>query len=386
MSQATSQNPGDSRLLLRRAVWCGTVSALAVLLTFLNIFPPFDVRYEVRTEVVVSADRLAQLQQHVDSGAAGATEPARGNTMVRLTDVHVLDLADTALVNATEQDELMLVEVHTEWSKRYSDSEHRQWLEQLTSGSDVGAGDSDTERQLRLAEWEQAAAEHYLARHDFLSRPGPKRANSDGRTFQLAAGPSRPQAQLAGHVSSSESNPADVRNELEERLHLASQWTRETEVAFRDRVEQSSGMIRLAGQPDIETDSGSIPVWIVFSIVVLGLSTGSVCGWAQWKLQSGGAYLPSRVAEQLALEGIPVAGEVVIPDDQIDRQDWVGLASTRAGEASRRTGRNLIWLAEVWLGLWIVLIGARLLTDPMWRGLLWDSPLAAFGRTLIGLP
>ena len=82
----------ESNVLLRRASWCGVVTALAVVLSCLNFMPPIEVCYQVRSSAVISEARLGQLRDLViaDREAVKLGKHQR----IQLLSVKVLDLAN----------------------------------------------------------------------------------------------------------------------------------------------------------------------------------------------------------------------------------------------------------------------------------------------------
>lgn len=407
-------SPAESRRLMRRSAWCGVVCSLAVLLTALNAFPPFNIHYQVRSEIVISESRLEQLQQTVqrdlESVQKGELKEAH------LVSARVLDrgFSPTSQLDGTTED-LALVEVNSVWMHRASDDAHQDWLTTLTRSTQPTEDHSQIARQRRTARWEADVAKQYLERHEFLADYSPPSSTGDGRTFELAnhrssisaslashrpashlpsiQHPNSPQEALsrspstaAGTQTSPAANHSEARSKLAAELASAVQRARETEAALQLQIEQSAGLLQIASPPETTARSQGIPFWMAASVLVLGLATGSLTGWVQHRLQSGGAHIPKHVAKRLEIDGIPQLGEIHIPSDQVLQRDWLDVASRRANEASRRTGRHLIQIGEWVLGFWILFIGLRIIADPMWRNILLESPLAAFGRVLVGLP
>lgn len=387
MFETTSLDQTDSRLFMRRATWCGVVFALAVLISALNFFSPFEVHYRVRSEVVISVSRIAQLKELVSQDRDVAEDKAG----VHLVGVKVLDDGSRMAPPAGEtRHEIALVEIESQWEEQCSAEAHHAWLEEITQAKTRIFDGTDLASQHRLARWELEAAKHYAERHDFLAKRQAPSVTNDGRSFELATASSRVgvPSTLAGYRKGQEiSEGADAeRAQLQEQVQLASQRVLQTELAWREQIEQSSGLLEVTSPMEVATNTVAIPFWMATSILVLGLASGSVAGWFQHRLQSGGVFEPVGVAEQLQREGVPVIGQIELPADHVEQNPWMETTTRRAGMASRRAARNLTRVSEWALGFWVLVIVARLALDPLWRGLFIESPLAAFGRLLTGLP
>lgn len=387
---------------MRKATWCGIVFALAILLTVLNCFPPFDIHYHVKTQVVISAKRLAQLEEKAQADRQSVES---GNySRAQLMEVKILDRSTQPMSASAEsrlssgaaysdqEQEIVLVELDSLWTAVCSGDVHRKWIDAITHIDSPEIDDSELAAKNRFAKWELAAAEHYANRHDFLessssTNPESTVSTSGGRTFELVNSPSGTPATLAsfGTPVPATAQP-DVRRELEQQIAAASSLVEETELAWREHIEQSSGMVEISGKPVIETRASTIPVWMAASVLILGLSSGSIASWSWHRLQSGGAYDPNIIATQLEREGVPLAGQIALTGEEPMGNEWVNRAGKKVTEAGRGAARNLVRFSEYVLAFWVALIAIRILLDPMWRGVFYESPLAAFGRVLSGLP
>lgn len=398
----TEPNSIDHSQMTRKATWCGIVFALAVLLTVLNCFPPFDIHYHVKTQVVISAKRLSQLEEKAqkDRSAVESGQYSRAQLMdVKILDRSTQPMADPGALllgsdegySETEQ-EIVLVELDSLWTAACSGDVHRKWIDAITRIDSPEIDDSQLASENRFAKWELTVAKHYANRHEFLAasgstNPGPAKPESSGRTFELASNTSGTPASLASFGSPvPETAQSEVREILDQQVAAASSLVEETELAWREHNEQSSGMVEISGTPVIDTRASTIPVWMAASVLILGLSSGSIASWSWHRLQSGGAYDPSMIATQLEREGVPMAGRIALAGEGASEDEWFSKAGRRATEASRSAARNLVRFSEYVLTFWVAMIAIRILLDPMWRSVFYESPLAAFGRALAGLP
>ena len=406
----------EKNALMRRATWCGIVFALGVLLAALNVVPPVDVHYRIVSQAVVSASRLQQLQiaQAASSGHRSSPGSLPDRSQPFITAVHVLDRTKGDLTpnlgerkNGTE-DQLILVKIESRWARRCTEEEYAVWLNELTRIQPSTVEGSAIAKALRSARWELEAAEHYASQQQFLSSRETGSSTTDGRTFQLASntslldtdsdlrqGSSAPaqdetstptvEAKTA-QLQSTEASSGQLADQLAAQVVRAREKVAETELAWQRQIDQSSGEVRISGALQLAAASSSIPLWMAASVLILGMASGSAAGWFQHRLQAGGVYAPEVVARQLAKAGVPSRGKLVVASDSPGIEDWVGFAGTRASHISRWIARQLTRLSEVFLALWCLLIVGRLVVDPLWRGVLAESPLAAFGRLLAGLP
>ena len=385
-----SDNDQDNQVVSRRARWCGVVFALSATLTVLNVAPPFDISYRVRSEVVVSAARLDLLeetsQQNAEQVAVGNRKPAQ------LVGLKVLDTSRQAITGpiASEQ-EIALVEFDSVWSQMCSKDSHAGWIKAITRSTGIELQNSDLARQHRMAQWELATAEHYKNRHEFLTTETPTDAQSDGKTFSLATH-SQPSNVPAGFASFT--RPATGASAVDVAVHEALEGDVEnaksnlenTEVAWKELVDQSAGLVEIASEPEVSSQSHGIPIWMTLSILFVGIASGSLAGWIYFRLQSAGGYVPSNVADHLSDLGIPIAGTIHLPLDEQESRDPVSRFIRLLRSLRGILARNLIVISETTLGFWVLLIILRLSVDDLWRQVFVENPLAAFGRVAIGLP
>ncbi len=349
-SSNRSQTSVESNVLIRRATWCGLVFALAMVLTFLNFLPPVGVQYHVRSKVVVSETRLAQLR---DLAMADREAVKRGeNKRIQLMSVKVLDLAEQEQSADSEptDEKVVLIEVGTLWSSRCTPERQFTWLNNISKINPSRLAGANAATQVRLARWELEAAQHYKSQFDYFGEkaslfaesemdttadsPAPGVSNTTVVGSNSAAAGMRPAFQLASFNDLSKTNAVVQRTtidgaghnahaadgellhnfgrQLNEQVALATEQVRQSEDAWHEAIERSSGVLQIAGLPVIAPRSTSIPFWMAASILALGLAAGSTAGWFQHRSNSGGAYQAEQVAEQLTLNAVPIAGRLIL--------------------------------------------------------------------------
>jgi hypothetical protein len=379
----------DSKWFTRRATWSGLVFALAAVLTSLNLFPPNELYYLVRSEVVVSASRLPQLKSLLEQNRATASSKSTEHS-VSLIDLQVLDHTAKMIPGPIDvQQRVALVAMNSRWRDRCTPPTHRQWLKSVTRLDEKELDSSDIARQHRFAKWALATAKHYAERHAFLASREPAATTSDGKSFQLATGSRAPVALAAyGSFPPAQGQLSEEQEQklLLEQVQKRQQLLEETERVWREKVDRAHGLVRIATQPQISVRSTAIPAWLLSSILSLGIFAGAIAAWFQYRLQSGGVYEPASVANQLALQGLPVVGALSVPATSVELDDWLERSTTFAASVSRRAARNMTMLSEIVIGGWLMLLAIRLVLDPLWRTLLLDNPLVAFSRLLLGMP
>lgn len=370
----------ESRLLRKRATWCGIVFSLAVLLTVLNVLPPVDVRYDVRSEILVSPVRLQRLldaeqaAQYADSGS------------VELTDVTVLDASTEVKTDNSTGSNLVLVEVRTSWSGPYTEEAHKKWLDDISVSDVVDHETEEFAGTSRMARWQLETARHYLTREEFVSDASKRNPTTTNRnTFTLASSVATDGVPA---IVASRSTTVESESVAALKAQIASAKTRvvDSDAAWSQHVETTSGVLEFAHRSELSATSSTIPMWMAASVIILGLAAGGTAGWFQYKLQSGGAHDPTLVASKLALSGLPVVGEVRMKEQAADETDWLEFATRKASSYSRRVARQLTRVSEWALWIWVYMIAARLVLDSMWRDVLFESPLAALGRVITGMP
>lgn len=389
MPATRSEISDSNQVVARRAIWCGIVFALSALLTVLNFAPPFEISYRVRSEVVVAAAKLGQLEA---SSKENASQVARGNLKpAQLVGLKVLDTSNQTISApiATKQ-EIALVEFDSVWSHMCSTDAHDGWVKAITESTHAELQDSDLASQHRLAEWELLAAKHYRDRHEFLSGQAPSSDNSGGDSYSLAnhSSSSNPPTGFASFTRPASSQGVNdlVHAALEDDVTAAQEKLEQAAGAWEELIEQSVGLVEIASRPEVITQARGIPVWMTLSIIVLGISAGIIATGLYFRLQSSGGYDPAKVANHLSELGIPVAGHLHLPSDQLDLQGPVGRVIRLLRSVRGILARNLIVFSETTLGIWVLLILLRLSVDGMWRQVFLDNPLAALGRVAIGLP
>lgn len=426
----------ESHLLMRRATWCGIVFALALLITVLNVVPPVDITYRIVSQAVVSETRLNQLhaEQKKPLGVAGKpTELGASLTNAgALKRVKVLDRVQedgSQGLDAAAGLQLVLVEVESLWPERCNEDTYTTWFEQVTRCSHQELAGSELAKQLRHARWELQAAEHYASQYQFLKKANERdaafttaqnttaaSAGNGGRTFQLASSAeavaaTTPASGLSNEAtkvsatlpafnvaespftagssagdSAADGKAAATFESLNAQVAAARRQVSETELAWQQQIQQASGDVRLSGAIQVLATPTAIPAWLAVSVLIVGLAAGASSGWFQYRLQSGGVYDPESVARQLEHVGIVAAGKLTLADIRGGNEDWMERASASANTTGRRLARNLSLISEIVVGVWFALIVFRLVADPLWRNVLLESPLAALGRLLTGMP
>ncbi len=384
----------ESNVLLRRATWCGIVFALAITLTCLNFMPPIAVQYHVRSKVVVSESRLAQLR---DLAIADREALQRGvHKRIQLLSVKVLDLADQeqSMGQAATAEQVVLVEVGTLWASRCTSERHFTWLKNISRIDPAKISNSPATVAARFARWELEAARHYQSQFKYQSEKEPiveletstqTATNTPRQTFQLA-GFSQTTDAVSAQAATGSSVEADFELQLSEQIDVAQEQVKQADFAWQEALEHSSGALQIVSLPIIAPRSTSIPLWMAASILILGLSAGSTAGWLQLRRQSGGACLPMCVAEELQLDSIPLVATLRLP--ALQGETGAGAASTlqRLPAPLVRVGSRLTRLSEWAVTFWCVLAVTRFFLDSIWRDALIESPLAALGRLMAGMP
>ncbi|MFK7737572.1 MAG: hypothetical protein AB8B50_16170 [Pirellulaceae bacterium] len=392
----------DSTSTRYKANWCGLVAALAVVLTALNAFPPADVYYRVTTELVVSSERVQAFENAL---AEDKTSVSEGQLkFVQLVDLNVLDKAEVLdsasglgqppAEDSEAEKELALLQVNSLWTGSYTNESHKKWLVGLGRVAEAPAEETELARENRYSKWLKSTSEHYLRRHDFIASASHDSAKDVAQNFAPATGTRASLASFSRPVSEDEASQdvtqaessRDVRQQLELKVEEQRKQADAIEARLEEQQRQASGVLRFANRPQLSTGTGRIATWLTMSTLFLGVFSGAIARWAYLRLQSGGAWEPALVAEQLAKQGIPTTENLVIVDpsrQDATRRDYL---FSKLDSAGRMLSRNLILFAEVVLGIWTILIAYRLLLDSLWREALYESPLVALAHVLSGMP
>lgn len=406
-----------TRQMRRQSIWCGTVVALSVVFAALNLLPPVDIYYEVSGKVLLEPIRVKGLVSNLKSSIDWSQS-------IRLKDFQVLDRSDLShsrfssascqglpdpdgCQSAINPTDVLLLNVKSLWTKRGNYREFHSWLETVTRPQLPPVPETELDRSIRMARWELSAARHYAAQHLFLAGDTASSSkDSQTGTFRLVSAdgskgpvdisskkytPTPASVPDASALVSQDPVGSAALQDAESLALDQSVAKAEARLAGLERersqaLSQSMGTLQITDALRERPLAGKIPLWMALSVIVLGLASGTIAGGLQSRLQSGGIYEPLEVAHQLTGRGLKIVSHIQLPTDQLESSDWLEMASQQASGAGRRTARHITLLAECGLALWFMLIVGRFMMDPIWRLVLLDSPLAAFGRLLSGLP
>lgn len=260
----------ESNVLLRRASWCGVVTALAVVLSCLNFMPPIDVRYQVRSSAVISEARLGQLRDLVIADREAVKQGKQQR--IQLLSVKVLDLAnqEESLAHEPRDEKVVLVEIGSLWSNRCTSERHYTWLKNISRIDPAKVRNGPVAMSARMARWELEAAQHYLTQHKFLSEkeplpeaeiPSNVASNDQRQTFQLASfGQSTSETQSSPDMTAQDkesilSGNADFGLQLTEQVDGAKEQLKLAELSLKEQIEKSSGILQIANTPIDTTES-----------------------------------------------------------------------------------------------------------------------------------
>jgi len=372
--------------LLQQAIWCGTVFALAVVFVSLNLMPPVPVGYCVSTQVIASPQRLETLRQRMHDAAHSCKAEASDDP--ELIGLQLLDDHSRSLLGQKVHETLALVEVRSLWPTRTSSGKVNRWLSELTQTDERTISQFDTASQERFARWEVEAREHYLRHFRYLhghvdgdpanSGIGKLVGTSDRLPTRFASLSASPLDKATGKSGT------DIETELMHDLEAAQTNVLRTSTELQDQASEAAGTLTLTGENRVRAQPGKVPSYLVFSVLVLAIASGAIGGWAHHRVQSGGLYAACEVAKSLDQLGIPIMG-------CLDAR--YGVPNARAYSFQRRLlafGGRIVkhgtTCSELLLLFWCLAIVMRLVLDPLWRAMLWESPLAAFGRLFVGLP
>ncbi len=379
----------DSSTLIKQSVWCGAVCALAVVLTSLNMYPPVNVQYRVNARVVVSQPRLEQLKAVLE----------RDRKVIASGRLRYVQLYKLNLLDEVKNDGLLLVELESLWTGRASATHIEAWLSTVTKSDPRKLVNSAEAREERYARWQAETAKHYLKYHQYVcaaTRTSPaanaslassssgdanngkvpaKFATLSGGDAPVAATPVSGQLEFA--------DPVVTEKKLTESVKQAEAVAGKAKQSFSKALERHAGAIELVGTPRVRSKTSRIPTWMSASVVILAMAAGAIASLLQYRAHSGGAYDPEFVAKQLAIDGLPVVAALQLaplgPGTASRSNGFVTAIKNAAGLHLRNLGEGL-------LTIWCVTITCRILFDPLWRTVAIESPLAAFGRLVTGMP
>ncbi len=300
---------------------------------------------------------------------------------ILLKSVKILDQNVQTAQGGSIEPALVLVRLESLWQAKYEEAEHAEWLESI-SKSELDVTDSSmVARKHRLARWELLAAQHYAARDGFLSTKPTEASGDNPRIFQLA----RHTTSSPGASPTSTPSESNASQQLESNVANAIEAAKQAELAWKQQSEQASGLLEVVAVPTILPRPEKFPSRIFSSVFVVVVASAACAVWFQRLGYLGGAHDPLSVARQLEQWGIPTMATLALPHGPGESQWLVGVRQT-VNAALLAASRNITRVSEWVVGLWVVLILARMMVDPLWRSVLIESPLAAFARVVVGLP
>lgn len=376
----------DSSTLIKRSVWCGAVCAVAVVLTTLNMYPPVNVQYKVFTRAVISPVRLEQLKVVLE----------RDRKVIASGRLRYAQLFRLKTIDEAKNDGLLLVELESLWTGRATPLHIETWLATISKSEPRKLAHSSEAHEDRFARWQSEAAKHYLKHHQYLSAANqPSNSNTQlasttvtansgvpAKFAQLDSGQELEANTVSGQIEFD--SPAVVEKKLTESVKQAEVTAKKTQSQFANALEKHAGAIELVGNSQVRSKTSRIPTWMSASVLILAISTGSIASLLQYRIQSGGAYDPKFVGKQLAIDGLPIVAEVELAP--LGNEKTHGVPTGVITSLKNVTGRHLAVLGENLMLIWCFAIVCRILFDPLWRSVAIDSPLAAFGRLVTGMP
>lgn len=373
--------------LVANSAWCGVVFSIALVITAVNVMPPVPVGYRVSTQVLTSSQRLQTLQRQLVAHRADQTSCVGMQTQLLAVDVLDAQSQVAASRSESEPEPLTLVEVRSLWPGRTTTSQVRKWLSELTRASENRAAATPSASQERFARWEAQVREHYLKQ--FRQSRTAVSESVIGSNTRLASNTQKPLTRFASLTTPQQPiSPEEVRAEVESTLvrecEIANARCANVEASVAQRAAKLDGVLTLSGSPHVRAFPGPVPVPMVLSIVVLALAGGALGGWANHRAQSGGTFRPVDVASNMHMLGLPMLGFVTLHGASIAATQ--GAVRRRISITRRWVVVQLLACSELVVLFWCLAIAIRLVLDPLWRAMLWDSPLAALGRLFIGLP
>lgn len=406
--------------LLGRSAWCGLVCALAAVVTVVNFLPPAGVAYKVTTQIQVSPKRYETLKQELKKSAPSSAEAT-------LLDVKLLDDGSQRRVNPSETQ--LLLEVSSQWPRRTTAPRVHKWLSSISTVNEHAVAHVEAAKVQRFARWEVQTREHYLKQYksELLAK---KIASSDTalaessptkfpNNIKLASTPNKPRVKFAtlgepsgnavtndtpvdtpldtgadsannlleldGPSATEDTSPSDeFEKQLQSELDAAKKAEQDVSGEVAHQAVQASGKLTLIQAGRVSAIPERLPRNQVLSIFVLALAMGALGGWVNHRAQSGGTFRAVDVGHNLQLLGLPVLGNVHLPTS--DLAGIEGEVTRRFVDVRRWLMQQCLALAELVVLFWCLAILIRMILDPLWRGLVWENPLAGLARLFVGLP
>ncbi len=385
--------------VLRRCAWAGTLFSVLAMICALNMIPLQSIGFLVTTPVIASPSRLLALR---------AQMPSPGETTKEAKELRLIairsDVGDKTKAGNTVGAELLAAQLQFQSGRLPNKAEVEDWLQAASDLPHASFRNEDTAKRYRWAKWRKDALTHSLQVLELDSEAEALHENStlaslepmlehellESSKSQLASlGPPQPNLEKkagtaaqkveASTDSSREpfkvasvpmSKQPDLAPSLREQLRLELQSI-ESELSQLEsvrRVEGKSTDDVLAISRSIVTRpmGERIPMSRAAGLLAIGITSWFGMAWFYWYLSNRGGSNPHHVIAWLERVGVPLIGSP-FPD---------ALASSEEEEKAKRVCNILEWMV-LFFGLWAAI---RFASDPMWRMLLLEQPLAALAR------
>ncbi|MFO1063915.1 MAG: hypothetical protein U0892_08640 [Pirellulales bacterium] len=399
---------------LQNAVWCGLVCSLSAVFTALNLCP-MEVRYQIDAQVLAGPEPLESLKRIEEAKSAATVDASEEVSAPQLVTMHVLDekTLDRPYPGIADGEPLALLAVRSMWTSRTTTTRIREWLQDLSGSQATETARKSSTPEDRFATWYAETAAHYLnqvdrARERLVSSRDSATVPSAGLDADQTSPSSGIPAKFASLdpsnsgtnalVSTAKSEPRGEASEelreidtIRQTLKLAIESspagpTRQKPVlAASLQMSQPKAVLAVSGSPRVHPIPAPLTSETFAGVLVLAMAVGAIGGWSCYRAESGGIHLPSEVSRDLELEGLPLVSVIALPLSN-STGDWIERTAAGAETLRRTAIRRLTAVCEFTLMFWCTALVVRAALDPLWRILLFDNPLAALSRMIIGMP
>ena len=348
--------PSQPASLSAAGMLSAAVIWIAIVLLSVQIFKPFRYAYEYDSAIVLSGNRLRQLNAHIDA-------TARGDRDVRIT----LRIAADAEQGRPTELTAGIPNLHARHvTVRTPTPADAAQLSQLLSAASF-VQDVEAAAALRkAARWNRHCTdvfEHQLA-NSLRAADRTHRADAKTSTIKLASASAHSPLRIEG-------DGVSLAETLEAKLNALRKDQAELDRKLTQRQGFAAGVLSVSKPWRIrvipaETDRLRLLVALAGSLAAaFTATTVSVPARLLVRKRSAGDVL-RRQLTAMGIEVLPGVGQSCEP------------AAMRSGPVAHAAAYDWIYRASKGLIiLTLALAAARLLFDPLWRDLCLDSPLAA---------
>jgi hypothetical protein len=344
-----------------------SLCALLGALWALNIAPQPALQYQTRSIVVLSNNRLEallhQLKQFEDSSSA-LTAP---DSVSLLSLKKAGKRSESFAISTASQDELPvlnIIEIRSNWKQPVEPKTIEAWVAKISYPVAATPQQLELERTARWLQWKLKTTAHYETTSLQIDNPDVQAVVFDSS--------SKNESRVT--TASVQSPTSSLRDQLIQQLDSV-------ESRLKQEKQRKQGQISLQASSAWNPVVKSAPILLPVSGLLLGALAGAVLCWLVHPRKNTSMSGLTQYQSILTAKGIPLL--TIHGTSSYSPPTSTSGLFRKVGSVNRLQW----WMAgcEWSLLLWGICIVGRFLTDPLWRSLAVNQPLAALANLFFSM-